>query len=189
MTFRFFNDIKTNWEIIPKSNDVIGFYVLDRNNEEVGEIQDLLANSEGNNTIDFALIGKGWAESTFGTKHIIVPLGRFIIDKVNKTAYIGISRDRLLSFPDYALDEPDLVQKINSFWKTEKAGVAAEGRTDVAERPAGYAEVIAINRGQSMEQIPVRAKANQDRVVIEQIMIHRISETRQVSSEEDSVAS
>jgi stress response protein YsnF/sporulation protein YlmC with PRC-barrel domain len=139
MTFRLFSDLSREWEIEPESKNIIGFNVLDRDNNDVGEIQDLLVDIDKDNAINYAMIGKGWTESIFGAKRIIAPLRKLGIDQTDKLVHLDISRDNLRNFPDYAIDEPDFNKKVDSFW-----GAKMYRRPIKTSKRFGQAETIAV---------------------------------------------
>lgn len=119
MRYRFFSDMNIDWMVKPEANDIMEYNVFDKDSNEVGEIVDLLVDGENNDTVNYVLVDQGWIESVFGIKRVVVPLRKMLIDTSSKSAHLDISREELRRFPDYALDEPNVEQTIDSFWGNE----------------------------------------------------------------------
>ncbi|MBI4734149.1 MAG: PRC and DUF2382 domain-containing protein [Rubrobacteridae bacterium] len=128
MAFRLFTELGGEWEVEPESKNIIGFSVFDKDGNNIGEIQDLLVDTENNNAINYALAGKGWIASMLGVKQVIVPLRKIDIDQADRSVHFDVVRDDLSSFPDYAsIRDPDLKQKVDSFWGMEAYRRPMEG--------------------------------------------------------------
>jgi uncharacterized protein (TIGR02271 family) len=128
MAFRRFSDLQGEWEVEPHSKDIINYDAFDKNGNKVGEVQDLLVDTENNNAINYALVGRGWLASIFGSKPIIVPLRKMDIDQDDKSIHLDMTQDQLRNFPDYnSLDDSDLRSKVDSFWGAEAYQRPLEG--------------------------------------------------------------
>jgi len=55
--------------------DIKGYKVVDVNGNDVGEVQDLLLDSN-TNMVNHAIVGSGWFASLFGGRQFIVPFSR-----------------------------------------------------------------------------------------------------------------
>jgi hypothetical protein len=172
MRFRFFSDMDVDWTIEPGANNIIGFDVFDRNNNDVGEIVDLLVDGDNNDIARYALVDKGWIESVFGIKRIVVPVRKMLIDTSTKSAHLDISREELRKFPDYALDESGAEQIIDSFWGNESYRASAQEQKEL-ERP--QAETQAETTAFAKEREPVSREAK----VIDKIDIQQKASARQ----------
>lgn len=155
MRYRFFSDMNIDWTIEPEANNIMGYDVFDRYNNEVGEVVDLLVDGDNNDTVSYVLVDKGWIESVFGIKRIVVPLRKMLIDTSSKSAQLDISREELRKFPDYALDEPNAEQIIDSFWGNEpySASIQKQKEPGQAQQP----ESAAFARERERESMPKEA--------------------------------
>ncbi len=128
MAFKRFSDLGGEYEVEPKSKDVIGFDVFDKDGNKIGVVDDLLVNTD-NDAINYALVGQGWFASTFGDKDVIVPLRKMDIDDADRSVHLDMTQDQLKDFPGYnTLDDPDLLQKVDSFWGGTMYQRPIEGR-------------------------------------------------------------
>ncbi len=116
MGWKRMSDLGRDWRVEPKENDIRDYDVMDRDGNDVGEVDDLLIDTE-TNTVQYAVVGRGWLAQIFGREAIIVPLRKVDIDRQDASVHLDISREQLDNFPDYdSLDEPDLRRKVDEFW-------------------------------------------------------------------------
>jgi hypothetical protein len=177
MRFRFFSDMDVDWTIEPEANNIIGFDVFDRDNNDVGEIVDLLVDGENNDTARYVLVDKGWIESVFGIKHIVVPVRKMLIDTSTKSTHLDISREELRKFPDYALDESDAEQIIDSFWGNESYRASAQEQKEF-EHPQ-QAETRAEPQAETAAFAKEREPVSKEAMIIDKINVRPKASIRQ----------
>lgn len=119
MSLQRFSFLGAGWHVEPQVDDVRGFQVFDSAGKFVGIVDDLLVNKGDDSTIDYVLVGQGNIATMFSGTNLIVPLNRLAIDSNNKSVRLDVALDQLWDFPSYSmLDDPDLKDKIDSFWAT-----------------------------------------------------------------------
>ncbi|MHB8841179.1 MAG: PRC-barrel domain-containing protein [Candidatus Aquicultor sp.] len=104
--------------------DIKGYKVLDVNGDDVGEVLDLLVDTDSG-MVNHAIVGSGWFASLFGGRQFVVPFNRMTVNPDTKTVMLDISRNELESFPDWSdmdISEPSFSAKIADWWdKLRKA--------------------------------------------------------------------
>lgn len=181
MAFKRFSDLGAEWEVEPEYKDVRGFETFDRDGNDIGKVQDLLVDAD-TNSINYALVGRGWLSSLFGEKNIIVPLRKMDIDSEDKSIHLDIVRDDLKNFPDYnTIEDPDLKDKVDRYWGTEMYRRPIEGRERygrpttipvVEERPKVEKEMmktgeVAVTKEEEIERRPITEEVRGERVEVE----------------------
>lgn len=102
--------------------DIKGYKVIDVNGDDVGEIQDLLIDTN-TNMVNHAIVGSGWFASLFGGRQFIVPFSRMTVKPDTKTVMLDISRDELEKFPEWTSEDvtaPDFSDRIANWWDRMK---------------------------------------------------------------------
>lgn len=97
--------------------NLTGFNVYDKNRDDVGEVQDMLYDTE-TSTVEHAIVGRGWLASLFGAKQVIVPFERMTVNANERKIYLDITRDELSRFPEWQeAGEEGLREKVSSWWR------------------------------------------------------------------------
>ncbi len=97
--------------------DITGFNVFDNAGNDVGEVQDLVLNTN-TGMVDHAIIGRGWFASLFGEKQVIVPFDRMTVNPDDRSVRLDISREDLRNFPDWTdISQEGLSDRISSWWR------------------------------------------------------------------------
>ncbi len=98
--------------------DIKGYKVIDMNSDDVGEVQDLLLDTN-TGMVNHAIVGSGWFASLFGGRQFIVPFDRMTVNPDTKTVMLDITRNELESFPDWSdsdIDQPSFSDRIANWW-------------------------------------------------------------------------
>lgn len=187
MPLKRFTEMGGDWDIEPQEKDVRGFDVFDAEGNDLGEVQDLLVDTDNDNAVNYALVGKGWLASIFGSKEVIVPLRKLDIDSEDRSVHLDVTRDQLKDFPDYgSLDEPDLRQKVDAFWGTEMYRRPMEGARYARPEMGMPARGEMVAPGAMEERrpeegaIPVveeRATVEKEREQVGEVSVHKEIET------------
>ncbi|HZD58969.1 MAG TPA: PRC and DUF2382 domain-containing protein [Anaerolineae bacterium] len=180
MAFKRFSDLGAEWEVEPEYKDIRGFEAIDKDGNDIGEVQDLLVDTD-TNAINYALVGRGWLPSILGEKNIIVPLRKMDIDQEDKSVHLDITREDLRNFPDWSMEDPDLKDKVDAFWGAEPyrrpiAGRERYGRPTtipvVEERARVEKErekvgEVAVTKEEEVERKPITEEVKGERVEVE----------------------
>lgn len=101
--------------------DIKGFNVFDRDGNDVGEIQDLLVDTD-TGMVNHAIVGRGWISSILGERQVIIPFNRMRVMPTEKRVTLDIVRDDLSQFPEWTnVDQPGLMDRLSDWWNTRKA--------------------------------------------------------------------
>ncbi|RJQ52089.1 MAG: PRC-barrel domain containing protein [Actinobacteria bacterium] len=179
MALQKLSEMSGEWRVEPEENDIREFDVIDRDGEDIGEVEDLLLDSESR-TIGYALVGRGWLAEMFGREPIIVPLRKMDIDRQDASAHLDISREELDEFPEYeSISEPDLKQRVDEFWGMETYRRPMEGEARYGRQPAEQRGQIESPRREELVQVSSRP------IVVEEVRLYRIpSEQGPLTTEE-----
>ena len=96
--------------------DLTGFNVFDMDENDVGEVQDMLVDTDTGN-VNHAIVGRGWLATLLNEKNVIVPFDRMTVNPSEKNVRLDISRDELSTFPEWTDEsEEGLGDKISNWW-------------------------------------------------------------------------
>jgi sporulation protein YlmC with PRC-barrel domain len=96
--------------------DLTGYNVFDKNGNDVGEVQDMLYDTN-TGMVNHAIIGRGWLSSLLGERQVIVPFDRMTVSPTDKTIRLDIDRDELSRFPEWSVSEENLSDRIAGWWR------------------------------------------------------------------------
>ncbi|HEY3375451.1 MAG TPA: PRC-barrel domain-containing protein [Candidatus Aquicultor sp.] len=130
MSFKRFSYIEAEMRVAPQIADLRGYQAFDSAGKFIGTVDDLLVDASDNTMADYILVSGGNIATMFSGKKLIVPLGRMNIDASNKTVHVNVLLDQLWDFPTYdSLDDPDLKDEVEEFWKASETHVLVEDVT------------------------------------------------------------
>lgn len=116
MAFERFSHLG-RWHTAPAIEDIRGFEVVDSAGKLIGIVDDLLLSTTENDTTNYVLIGQGNVATMLSGKELIAPAEMLKIDSDSKSVMLDVNIDQLWDFPTYSsLGEPDLKDKVDSFW-------------------------------------------------------------------------
>jgi len=117
MAFKRFSEMeKTGLKFEMDYPDLTGFDVFDVNGDDIGEVQDMLVDTD-TGMVNHAIVGRGWLASLLGERQVIVPFDRMTVNPMEKNIRLDITRDELSRFPEWTEPaEEGLSDKISSWW-------------------------------------------------------------------------
>jgi sporulation protein YlmC with PRC-barrel domain len=104
--------------------NLIGMAVYDPNNRQVGDIEDLVV--ERNGQVSYAIIARGGVLGV-GEKHVAVPLSQLAIDDTGKRVHVNLSRDQLAQAPRFDYDRASSAARSGSTTAPPSTGTATPG--------------------------------------------------------------
>ncbi|HZD60187.1 MAG TPA: PRC-barrel domain-containing protein [Anaerolineae bacterium] len=113
---RFSQMEKTGLKFEMDYPDLTGYNVFDKNGNDVGEVQDMLYDTN-TGMVNHAIIGRGWLSSLLGERQVIVPFDRMTVSPTDKTIRLDIDRDELSRFPEWSVSEENLSDRIAGWWR------------------------------------------------------------------------
>jgi uncharacterized protein (TIGR02271 family) len=180
-----FSELEQDYQMEPQ--DMRGYDAYDSQGEKVGEVKDLVADTD-TNIANYALIGGGWLAGIFQQREIIAPLRKMDIDDEEGAVHLDLPKERLQDFPSYdSLDEPGLQQKVATFWGEGRYRRPLEGEQRwgrpttipvVEEQARVEKEVektgeVAVTKEEEVERRPITEEVRGEKVEVER---HKVPE-------------
>jgi sporulation protein YlmC with PRC-barrel domain len=118
------------------SSNIVGMSVTNSNNDDIGKIDNLLLNKNGNLTGVVVSVG-GFLG--IGSKHIALPMSEVQINPGQKQAMVSLSKDDLKNAPDFKTKEDQQKEQKQAAQKSKAQQRGSAGAMPAPAAPAGGA--------------------------------------------------
>ncbi|HET7635959.1 MAG TPA: PRC-barrel domain-containing protein [Burkholderiales bacterium] len=118
------------------SSNLVGMSVTNSNNDDIGKIDNLLLNKDGNLTGVVVSIG-GFLG--IGSKHVALPMSEVQINPGQKKAMVSLSKDDLKNAPDFKTKEEQQKEEQQAAQKAKAQQRGSAGGMPAPAAPAGGA--------------------------------------------------
>jgi sporulation protein YlmC with PRC-barrel domain len=118
------------------SSNLVGMSVTNSNNDDIGKIDNLLLNKDGELTGVVVSVG-GFLG--IGSKHIALPMSEVQINPGQKKAMVSLSKDDLKSAPDFKTKEEQQKETQQAAQKAKAQQRGSAGAMPAPAAPAGGA--------------------------------------------------
>jgi sporulation protein YlmC with PRC-barrel domain len=118
------------------SSNLVGMSVTNSNNDDIGKIDNLLLNKNGNLTGVVVSVG-GFLG--IGSKHIALPMSEVQINPGQKKAMVSLSKDDLKNAPDFKTKEEQQKEEQQAAQKAKAQQRGSAGGMPAPAAPAGGA--------------------------------------------------
>lgn len=114
-----------DWHVAEGEPDIRGWDVVDRYDEQIGNVDDLMVSESAGSAV-MALVGYGGFLG-MGADKSLVPIDRLDLDMENERAIFDGTQDDLKNAPKYRDDTRDYGQ-FYDYWSGRRMGMGREGR-------------------------------------------------------------
>lgn len=123
-----------NWDIAKEDTDIRGWALVDRDENDMGEVQDFLVDPETHEAV-FTVVKYGGALG-MGGKHTLVPLNQIHLDRDKHRVYYEGTADSIHNAPEYTEDTHEYGPYYD-YWSGMRAPETGRPEYEERERAMG----------------------------------------------------